>query len=44
MINFVVSLGKPLVQILDEFENFTNKLKLNLDVAFQNTLYLAVVL
>ena len=28
MINFVVSLGKPLIQILDEFENFTNKLKI----------------
>ena len=36
MINFVVSLGRPLSITLDEFENFTNKLELNLDLAVQN--------
>ena len=36
MINFGVSLGRPLSITLDEFENFTNKFELNLDLAVQN--------
>ena len=40
MTNFVVSLGRPLSITLDEFENFTNKLELNLDLAVQNNFIL----
>ena len=40
MINFVVSLGRPLSITLDEFKNFTNKLELNLDLAVKNNFIL----
>ena len=40
MINFVVSLGRPLSITLDEFENFTNKLELSLDLGVQNNFIL----
>ena len=40
MINFVVSLGRPLSITLDESENFTNKLELSLDLGVQNNFIL----
>ena len=40
MINFVVSLGRPVSVTLDEFKNFTNKLELNLDLAVKNNFIL----